>query len=132
MPVWLRPTVAQIAVPHAAWIDNIPWFVHPTRKTYTLQMVGRLTTHSLLRPGVRDMLIEYPEKYPFELFSEYYSQNVSVNWRFDDTDAIAHEDGSVVLHSIFEKHIQNIDSWTVQPEFERKFPEMSHIIFARG
>ncbi|KAF4994129.1 hypothetical protein FDECE_13229 [Fusarium decemcellulare] len=25
MPSWLRPTVTQIAVPHAAWIDNIPW-----------------------------------------------------------------------------------------------------------
>lgn len=27
MPQWLRPTAAQIAVPHAAWIDNIPWLV---------------------------------------------------------------------------------------------------------
>lgn len=26
MPVWLRPTVTQITVPHAAWIDNIPWW----------------------------------------------------------------------------------------------------------
>ena len=26
LPVWLRPTVMQITVPHAAWIDNIPWW----------------------------------------------------------------------------------------------------------
>ncbi|KAH7371129.1 hypothetical protein BKA66DRAFT_190383 [Pyrenochaeta sp. MPI-SDFR-AT-0127] len=108
MPVWLRPTATQIAVPHAAWIDNLPW------------------------PGIRDLLIEYPEKYPFEIFSEYYSQNVTVNWHFDESDAVAHEDGNVVLHSIFEKHIRNLANWTVSHEFESRFPEMSHIIFARG
>ncbi|KAJ4244244.1 hypothetical protein NW757_010601 [Fusarium falciforme] len=52
MPSWLRPTVTQIAVPHAAWIDNIPW------------------------PGVRDILIENQAEYPFQLFSDYYSQNI--------------------------------------------------------
>ena len=26
MPAWLRPTVTQITVPHAMWIDNIPWY----------------------------------------------------------------------------------------------------------
>lgn len=25
LPSWLRPTAKQIIIPHAAWIDNIPW-----------------------------------------------------------------------------------------------------------
>lgn len=89
------------------------------------------STHFLCRPGVRDMLIDHPDKYPFEVFSEYYSQNVSVNWCFDDNDTVAQEDGFSVLHSIFEKHIRNLENWTVSREFESRFPEMSPIIFKR-
>ncbi|KAH7083506.1 hypothetical protein BKA63DRAFT_154158 [Paraphoma chrysanthemicola] len=104
MPLWLRPTVTQITVPHAAWIDNIPW------------------------PGVRDLLIRHSDRYPFEDFSDYYSQNVTVNWNFDDNDALVHEKGNVVLHSIFEKHVQKLENWTVSSNFQARFPEMSHFI----
>ncbi|KAM5369062.1 hypothetical protein ACJZ2D_009157 [Fusarium nematophilum] len=107
MPSWLRPTVTQITVPHAAWIDNIPW------------------------PGVRDILIENPDEYPFQLFSDYYSQNVTVNWKFDGLDAVSNLDGEGVLHSIFEKHIRNLKNWTVSREFEARFPSMTTAIYSR-
>ncbi|KAJ8116191.1 hypothetical protein OPT61_g2340 [Boeremia exigua] len=98
MPTWLRPTVTQITVQHAAWIDNIPW------------------------PGVRDILIENPEDHPFDLFSQYYSHNVSVNWPFDHMDAVTDVENNVVLHSIFEKHVSNLKNWTVSAEFQTRFP----------
>jgi hypothetical protein len=63
------------------------------------------------------MLIENPDDHPFELFSQYYSQNVSVNWQFDSLDAISDVDNEVVLHSIFEKHIRNLKNWTVTTDF---------------
>ncbi|KAJ8116180.1 hypothetical protein OPT61_g2333 [Boeremia exigua] len=107
MPLWLRPTVTQITVPHSAWIDNIPW------------------------PGVRDLLIRHPDVYIFEDFSEYYSQNVTVNWKFDDSDAVAHVKGNVVLHSIFEKHVRKLENWTVSGSFQRRFPEMVPFIFGK-
>ncbi|KAJ5378263.1 Polyketide synthase enoylreductase [Penicillium cataractarum] len=81
IPKWLRPTAMQITTPHAAWIDNIPW------------------------PGARDMLIDRPDRYPFAVFSEFYSANVSVNWPYEVEDAISNLNGQVVLNSIFEKHI---------------------------
>lgn len=31
MPEWLRPTVTQITVPHAAWIDNVPWYASESK-----------------------------------------------------------------------------------------------------
>ncbi|KAL6407693.1 hypothetical protein AUP68_08714 [Ilyonectria robusta] len=100
MPKWLRPTLTQVTVPHAMWIDNIPW------------------------PGVRDILIENPEEYPFELFSEYYSQNVTVNWNFDSLDAVSDVGNDRILHSIFEKHVRNLKNWTVSSEFQTRFPSM--------
>ncbi|KAJ4985453.1 BZIP transcription factor [Stagonosporopsis vannaccii] len=107
MPTWLRPTVTQITVQHAAWIDNIPW------------------------PGVRDILIDNPDDHPFDLFSQYYSHNVSVNWPFDHLDAVTDVDNNVVLHSIFEKHVSNLKNWTVSAEFHARFPYMSSAIYSR-
>ncbi|KAI9168094.1 hypothetical protein HJFPF1_04238 [Paramyrothecium foliicola] len=106
MPPWLRPTVTQVAVSHPCWIDNIPW------------------------PGVRDLLIEKADEYPFHIFSDYYSQNVSVNWPFDSADAVSDFDGGGgALHSIFEKHIRSLKNWTVTPEFCAKFPDMEAAIY---
>ncbi|PSN68628.1 hypothetical protein BS50DRAFT_489557 [Corynespora cassiicola Philippines] len=107
MPPWLRPTVSQITVPHAAWIDNIPW------------------------PGVRDILIQEPQSHPFEVFSQYYSQNVTINWSFDPLDAVSDVDDQVILHSIFEKHICSLKNWTVTSDFQRRFPAMTSAIYFR-
>lgn len=76
------------------------------------------------RPGVRDILIENPNQYPFELFSEFYSHNVTVNWPFDEMDAISGDGNCTLLHSIFEKHIRKASNWTVSSEFKSRFPEM--------
>lgn len=124
MPPWLRPTVTQITVRHAPWIDNIPWYgclsgrpAHPA--------------HTSLRPGVRDAIIEKPDEHSFEVFSQYYSENVRINWTFDSLDAVSDSDSEVVLHSIFEKHVCNLKNWTVLPEFLRRFPAMTSAIYSR-
>ncbi|KAH7361739.1 hypothetical protein B0T11DRAFT_279439 [Plectosphaerella cucumerina] len=107
LPRWLRPTATQVIVPHAAWIDNIPW------------------------PSVRDMLIENPEKYPFTLFSTVYSQCVTVNWPYDATDAITEAGDDFVPNKIFEKHIQRLGNWTVSRDFEEHYPEMVQRVYSR-
>ncbi|KAH7127303.1 hypothetical protein EDB81DRAFT_889107 [Dactylonectria macrodidyma] len=105
MPSWLRPTVTQITTAYPMWIDNIPW------------------------PRVRDILIENPDKYPFQLFSDYYSQHVTINWKFDNLDAVADIENEAVLHSIFEKHIRKLSNWTVSPEFQSCFPAITSAIY---
>ena len=78
------------------------------------------------------MLIEHADEYPFEKFSEMYSHNVSVNWAYDDMDAVRREtdenSGELVLNNIFEKHIQRLTNWTVAPDFEKVYPEMSQAL----
>lgn len=119
MPTWLRPTVVQVAVRHAAWLDNIPWY-----EIFLVRTCLLLCTYKLNRPGVRDILIENADDHPFEMFSQYYSQNVSVNWKFDALDAVSDANNYGVLHSIFVKHISNLKNWTVTPEFKARFPYM--------
>ncbi|KIV99684.1 uncharacterized protein PV09_08675 [Verruconis gallopava] len=104
MPNWLRPTATQITVPHAIWITNLPW------------------------PGVRDLLIENPEDYPYEAVGKWYTENVSINWNFDVLDAVDEVGGAERLHSIFEKHLRNLNNWTVTPAFLERFPAMVPLI----
>ncbi|KAJ5668455.1 uncharacterized protein N7477_007025 [Penicillium maclennaniae] len=104
IPRWLRPTALQITVPHAAWIDNIPW------------------------PRVRDILIEKPEEYPFTVFSKLYSNYVRVNWPYDPMDAASPRGDVIVLNPIFEKHVRRSDNWTVSGQFKEYLPEMAAAI----
>ncbi|KAJ6032420.1 hypothetical protein N7540_003152 [Penicillium herquei] len=104
MPWWLRPTAIQITVPHAAWIDNIPW------------------------PQMRDLLIKDPEKYPYSDFNAVYSTNVTVNWPYDAMDSILHTDLGIIMNPIFEKHIQKLDNWTVSAQFKKALPGLAAVI----
>lgn len=74
------------------------------------------------------MLIEYPEKYPFDSFSEDYSEHVRLNWPFDSHDAVSTVNGDLVLHSIFVKHISDLRNWTVVPEFLSRYPGMAEFV----
>ncbi|CAI7650581.1 unnamed protein product [Penicillium crustosum] len=105
MPVWLRPTVTQITVPHAAWIDNIPW------------------------PRVRDILIQKPDRYPFAVFSELYSQYVSINWPFDPEDIVVDTGDGPSLNTIFEKHIQRLSNWVAPRQFREYFSEWTSDVY---
>lgn len=71
------------------------------------------------------MLIETPEKYPFPVFSELYSQHVTLNWPYDALDTVSHQGNNVVLNPIFKKHIRKLDNWTVSGHFKEYLPEMA-------
>lgn len=111
LPHWLRPTASQITIRHAAWLDNIPW------------------------PRVRDLLLDNPEKYPFQRFSDVYSRNVTVNWPFEAMDTVTGTSdgtpGDLVLNPLFEKHIRRLKNWTVSRYFETEFPELTAAVYSQ-
>jgi hypothetical protein len=76
------------------------------------------------------MLIEYPEDYPYRLWTENFTQNVTINWAHHITDAISETDSDVQVHSIFEKHIRTLKNWTVSSEFSRLFPKLMSAIYS--
>lgn len=91
-------------------------------------------SNMLHRPGVRDLLIAHPDKYPFVIFSEMYSHHVTINWAYDPMDSITSAgalDSGEVLNPIFEKHIRRLRNWTVSNDFKVFYPEMSTAIFER-
>ncbi|KAJ5753584.1 Polyketide synthase enoylreductase [Penicillium nucicola] len=105
MPVWLRPTVMQVTIPHAAWIDNIPW------------------------PRVRDILIGDPDRYPFAVFSELYSQHVTISWPYDCEDIVVNSEEGKPLNTIFEKHILRLSNWFAPRQFRDFFSEWTSDVY---
>ncbi|CAG8126200.1 unnamed protein product [Penicillium salamii] len=105
MPVWLRPTVQQITVPHPAWIDNIPW------------------------PRVRDILIQEPDRYPFAVFSELYSEHIRINWPYGPEDIVSDTDDDPSLNTIFEKHIRCLSNWVSPRQFREYFSEWTSEVY---
>lgn len=63
-----------------------------------------------------------------EHFIEYYVQNISVNWEFDEVDSLADITGEVLLHSIFEKHVSRLQNWSVSSEFQLLYPNLAQAI----
>lgn len=88
------------------------------------------------------MLVEFPDKYPFEQFSEVYSSNVTISWPYNESDIVVDLSGTqdraqatqatqAVINPIFERHIRNLDNWTVGEAFGRYYPEMREAVSSR-
>lgn len=85
------------------------------------------------------MLVEFPDKYPFEEFSDVYSSSVTISWPHNDSDIVIdlsgmHSPGQgtqAIINPIFERHIRNLDNWTVGEAFGRFYPEMCTAVSSR-
>ncbi|KAH7119867.1 hypothetical protein B0J11DRAFT_71648 [Dendryphion nanum] len=106
MPAWLRPEKFQLERPHPSWIDRIPW------------------------PKVRRYLIDHPE-INFDDFASSYSTSFSIRWEYDPNHVIIptnDEWGGILINPIYEEHIRQLKSWTVEGVFRRRFPDMAEIV----
>ncbi|GME50691.1 hypothetical protein BO71DRAFT_398192 [Neofusicoccum parvum] len=74
------------------------------------------------------MLIEHPDKYPFAVFSDVYSQSVTVNWPYNSTDALSQDESA--LNTIFEKHIRRLSNWTMSCTFHDFYPELAAAVWS--
>ncbi|ORY09227.1 hypothetical protein BCR34DRAFT_376067 [Clohesyomyces aquaticus] len=107
MPEWLRPTRMQLEVAHSSWIDRIPW------------------------PSLREYLIEHPEV-KFDDFASVYSTSFLIRWAYDPNHVIItpsnDEKGGIQINPIYEEHLRQLENWTVEGVFRRKFPDMAALI----
>jgi hypothetical protein len=109
LPAWLRPIPEQLATPHAAWIDRIPW------------------------PRARAYLVAHPT-ISLDDFAAVYSSSFMVQWPYDPSHVLitTHTSPSgakeVITNPIFEEHIQHLKHWTVGEAFRVKFPLIAELI----
>lgn len=125
LPDWLRPVPIQVASPHAAWIDRIPWY----------SCLITIQCHMLIfiRPRAREYLIIHPE-ITLDDFVVPYSSSFSLNWPYDPTSVLLppvtrnDEITEITVNPVFQEHMKQISNWTIGEAFRKRFPDMSRLI----
>ncbi|KAI9369200.1 hypothetical protein BJX61DRAFT_166873 [Aspergillus egyptiacus] len=102
LPDWLTPRPSQLLTPHPAWIDYLPW------------------------PRMRDRLVMSYHDYPFENWFISYTGTLSVNWPYEATDCLLStgDMDELIINPVFERHIADINNWTLGPAFAEAFPQL--------
>ncbi|CAK7226382.1 hypothetical protein SBRCBS47491_006213 [Sporothrix bragantina] len=91
MPEWLRPTPSQLVEPHPPWVDLFVW------------------------PRGREQLCRLPQYHTQNaLMNRLCNETISINWPHHPSDMILQINGTeYVLNPIFDRHIKNINNWTI-------------------
>ena len=94
IPPWLRPTPAQLIYPHAPWLDLFVW------------------------PRGRDRFVQHPRyQHAHDAMARLCNASLSINWAHQPSDMFTSESrldqSDIVLNPMFERHIRNLDNWTV-------------------
>ncbi|KAJ5161641.1 hypothetical protein N7492_007033 [Penicillium capsulatum] len=100
LPEWLTPRPTQLLQPHPAWIDYVPW------------------------PRMRDRLVTSHEDYPFDCWTLPFTHGMSVNWPYEATDCLlsAGDSDELLINPVFERHMRNLNNWSLGPMFADSFP----------
>ncbi|GAB7354946.1 hypothetical protein MBLNU459_g5563t1 [Dothideomycetes sp. NU459] len=103
MPEWMRPRPVQFVVQHQPWVDAVAW------------------------PRMRERIIEQRPQIQEFGFSMPYLESLCVNWPHADMDTIAQRFGSgeVIVNMRFERHLRNLDNWSLGPAFAAAFPSLT-------
>jgi hypothetical protein len=102
-PELARPLPVQSEIPHPAWVDHVPF------------------------PAMREKLVREwsPTKYPLEEYFVPYSMTLSINWPYEESDALLKtESGEVVINPVFIRHLCMAENWTLGDAFDKTFPSL--------
>ncbi|CAK7226605.1 hypothetical protein SBRCBS47491_006288 [Sporothrix bragantina] len=117
VPVWLRPTLAQLTIEHPSWIDRIPW------------------------PAARDYFIHHPEV-SIDQFAAKYGTSLSIRWPYDPSMVVILPPGRTLdntgstnknlneflVNPIYEHHIANLVNWEIGDVMRAAFPDMARLV----
>ena len=105
LPEWVRPRDAQLYHAHPAWIDHLPF------------------------PRMREKLArDYsPNEYLcFDDFFIPFTTTIRLNWPYEETDTLLQspEGEELMINPVFERHLRNLDNWSLGEPFAKAFPEL--------
>jgi hypothetical protein len=105
LPDWVTPRPSQLFTPHPAWIDHVPF------------------------PRMREKLVrDYnPHEYLFDNFFIPFTTTLSLNWPYEDTDALLQSPDSeeLMINPVFERHLRRLENWTLGDSFAKTFPGLT-------
>lgn len=102
LPDWVKPQPSQLFTSHPAWIDYLPW------------------------PRMRDHLVANYQNYPFDNWFVPFTRTLRVNWPYEATDCLLStgDADNLIINPVFERHLRNLDNWSLGPAFAETFPQL--------
>jgi len=110
LPEWATPRPSQLFTPHPAWLDYLPW------------------------PRMRDKMVATYQNYAFENWFIPYTTTLSLNWPYEPTDCLlsSSESDELMINPVFERHLRNLQNWSLGPAWARAFPELVETARIKG
>lgn len=109
LPEFSRPTPEQIEIPHVAYADYLPW------------------------PYMRRQLVLNEKEVLFEDFFVPYCATLCLNWQLSDDRVLLSTPGrqgtrqEMVINPEFERHLRNLDNWSLGNVFRNTFPHLVNL-----
>lgn len=107
VPEWLRSDDVQSSTPHLIFTD----FVH--------------------FPKLRTAMVLGSVSYVREEFDYDYARHVSLSWPNNKSLLVRSDGGDMILNPDFEPHVFNLDNWSLDSGFARKYPQMAPLVTIR-
>ncbi|UKZ81987.1 hypothetical protein TrVFT333_009768 [Trichoderma virens FT-333] len=105
LPEWIRPLPCQYEIPHAAWMDFMPY------------------------PAMRERVIkaENPELFYFDNFFLPFTSTFTVSWPYEEAHTLLRNPDSdeIMINPVFESHMRNLDNWKLGKLFAESFPMLA-------
>ncbi|KAL7950993.1 hypothetical protein V8C42DRAFT_308175 [Trichoderma barbatum] len=105
LPQWIHPLPCQYDIPHAAWMDFLPY------------------------PAMRDRVIraENPEVFYFDNFFLPFTSTFTVSWPYEEAHTLLRNPDSdeIMINPVFESHMLNLENWKLGRMFAESFPMLA-------
>lgn len=75
---------------------------------------------------MRDKMVYCHTEVPFEAFFIPYTITLSLNWPYEAQDTlIAGDEGELAMNPVFERHLRDLNNWSLGPSFAKAFPVLA-------
>ncbi|KAL7808354.1 hypothetical protein V8C44DRAFT_336154 [Trichoderma aethiopicum] len=105
LPEWIRPLPCQFEMPHAAWMDFLPY------------------------PEMRERVIKAnnPDVFYFDNFFLPFTSTLTLSWPYEEAHTLLRNPDSdeIMINPVFESHMRNLNNWKLGRIFAESFPMLA-------
>ncbi|TFA98671.1 hypothetical protein CCMA1212_009582 [Trichoderma ghanense] len=105
LPEWIHPLPCQFEVPHAAWMDFLPY------------------------PAMRERVIKAknPDVFYFDNFFLPFTSTLTLSWPYEEAHTLLRNPDSdeIMINPVFESHMRNLNNWKLGRIFAESFPMLA-------
>ena len=106
LPDWHIPMTSQLLTPHPVWVSHMLW------------------------PKLRNRVVERQDLYANDEFLFLYTSGLNSNWPYSIAEALHFESADVRISEVFERHVLDLDHWSLDILFTNRYPELRDLYTA--